>query len=112
MPVCNDVKCRATLLWKKPYKKGDRPVNPDGTSHHCKYKGFRPVKKWEHIHCKLCPAIINDKRQEGSYNIHMKNYHPNGEYLTEWDMKTESSNPVFRKLYMRYWYDKDGKRYV
>jgi len=33
MPECN--KCKTTLKWKQPYKKGERPVGLDGEPHQC-----------------------------------------------------------------------------
>ena len=38
-PTCRD--CKTILMWKKPYKKGDRPVGLNGKPHDCpKRKGM------------------------------------------------------------------------
>ena len=36
MPSCRI--CNKPLIWKKPYKKGDRPVEKDGSIHDCSTK--------------------------------------------------------------------------
>jgi len=110
MPVCNDIKCRAVLTWKQPYKKGDRPVNPDGTMHYCKHKNFRPVKRWENSHCKYCGGVFNTNRDPESLNQHISTYHPNGEVITDYDWHKMHSGPDFDKVYKRYWITEDGKR--
>ena len=33
MPSCRI--CNKPLIWKQPYKKGDRPVEKDGSIHNC-----------------------------------------------------------------------------
>ncbi len=35
MPSCRI--CNKPLIWKKPYKKGDRPVEEDGSIHNCSH---------------------------------------------------------------------------
>lgn len=82
-------------MWKKPYKKGDRPVELDGRKHNCpKYKPReyddtleKRYTKEDYEKCPLCPVgafgwlFIHDN---GAKNRHMKAIHPNGEkYNTE-----------------------------
>lgn len=33
MAICKN--CSQTLVWAKPYQKGNKPLNPDGTPHNC-----------------------------------------------------------------------------
>lgn len=73
MPQCK--KCRKELVWPSPYKKGDRPVEPDG-------------KNMEHIcgnsakiFCPFCPP----KRVSGTaktINRHKTFYHPDNEIIS------------------------------
>jgi len=71
MPQCK--KCRKELVWPQPYKKGDRPCEPDGknTIHTC--NSIRQS-------CGLCPK----GRVSGSQSAimaHKKFYHPNNERI-------------------------------
>jgi len=47
MPSCRI--CNKPLIWKKPYKKGDRPVEKDGSIHDCSRK-----KENEDLKCIIC----------------------------------------------------------
>ena len=53
-PTCKT--CGNTLAWKKPYVKGEPPVNTDGTSHRCE----QPVatKPTESARPKVTPIEI------------------------------------------------------
>ena len=33
MAICKN--CSQSLIWAKPYQKGNKPLNPDGTPHNC-----------------------------------------------------------------------------
>lgn len=41
-PTCQT--CGTSLVWKKPYVKGEPPVNPDGTSHRCEQPVAKPAE--------------------------------------------------------------------
>jgi len=45
MPSCRI--CNKPLIWKQPYKKGDRPVEKDGSTHNC--------SKWQKENTDLKP---------------------------------------------------------
>ena len=87
MPQCK--RCSTTLKWKKPYTKGDRPVNLNGTPHSCdKSKPSEMVgkgySKKDYYHCDLCSSEygwipLNDP--DAIYN-HKKTFHPNDEQRT------------------------------
>ena len=51
MPSCRI--CNKPLIWKKPYKKGDRPVEKDGSIHHCSTK-----KENEDLKCIICGGSV------------------------------------------------------
>ena len=44
MPECK--KCHAPLIWGQPYKKGDLPVNPNGSKHMCGGKQRQELEFW------------------------------------------------------------------
>ena len=80
-----------TLKWKKPYKKGDRPINLSGTAHNCEknntsYMIAKGYSKHDYKHCDLCPGECGwlrlDRPEE--IDLHMKTYHPNQEQRS-WD---------------------------
>ena len=52
MPSCRI--CNKPLIWKKPYKKGDRPVEEDGSIHNCSnlQKGNKDLK------CIICDGLV------------------------------------------------------
>ena len=49
MPSCRI--CNKPLIWKQPYKKGDRPVENDGSTHNC--------SKWQKENADLKCIICN-----------------------------------------------------
>ena len=51
MPSCRI--CNKLLIWKKPYKKGDRPVEKDGSIHDCSTK-----KENEDLKCIICDGLV------------------------------------------------------
>lgn len=62
-PECR--RCRAQLMWKQPYKKGDLPVNPNGSIHTCRGSLFQNLEVWKRkwdeiwvyqvpIYCSMC----------------------------------------------------------
>ena len=51
MPSCRI--CNKPLIWKKPYKKGDRPVENDGSIHDCSTK-----KENEDLKCIICDGSV------------------------------------------------------
>ena len=51
MPSCRI--CNKPLIWKKPYKKGDRPVEKDGSIHDCSTK-----KENEDLKCIICDGLV------------------------------------------------------
>ena len=51
MPSCRI--CDKPLIWKKPYKKGDRPVEKDGSIHDCSTK-----KENEDLKCIICGGSV------------------------------------------------------
>jgi len=51
MPSCRI--CNKSLIWKKPYKKGDRPVEKDGSIHDCSTK-----KENEDLKCIICDGLV------------------------------------------------------
>jgi len=51
MPSCRI--CNKPLIWKKPYKKGDRPVEKDGSIHDCSRK-----KENEDLKCIICGGSV------------------------------------------------------
>jgi len=54
MPECR--KCGENLIWKKPYKKGDIPIDPNGKTHYCRDKNTKhKFTKNDYIKCPLCP---------------------------------------------------------
>jgi len=104
MPQCREKKCGEKLVWKTPYKKGDLPINPDGTKHTCRYKTKRSWKtnKYDYIHCPLCPehygwcltdeaSKLHPEMEQGDHPLqnHRKLWHPNDEKLTLDDFKVE-----------------------
>ena len=52
MPSCRI--CNKPLIWKQPYKKGDRPVEKDGFTHNC--------SKWQKenadLKCIICDGSV------------------------------------------------------
>lgn len=84
MPKCRE--CNAVLMWKKPYKKGDRPVNPNGSVHICYPK--RRVKASDYRHCELCPSHVSWFLSREEMIQHKYNMHPKGEILDEIDVKS------------------------
>ena len=57
--------CKAELVWKQPYHKGDLPVNPDGRMHSCKGTEYKNLEIWKQkwdtvtkynvpIYCNMC----------------------------------------------------------
>ena len=51
MPSCRI--CDKPLIWKKPYKKGDRPVEKDGSIHDCSRKNEN-----EDLKCIICGGLV------------------------------------------------------
>ena len=102
--------CNKPLIWKQPYKKGDRPVEKDGSQHNCKkwfesdntrfsknnkddnYKGYR--KNYEYERCPYCKGSNYGYCRKGTKDLetHMKAYHPSGEILYDNDFKMHYSD--------------------
>ena len=106
MPTCRA--CSKELVWKQPYKKGDRPTEKDGSKHDCKkwfgyennsskenWKGHRKIYEFEHcLYCKgsnygYCRKGTND------LDVHVKAYHPNKEILYDDDFKMKENDNRF-----------------
>ena len=51
MPSCRI--CNKPLIWKKPYKIGDRPMEKDGSIHDCSTK-----KENEDLKCIICGGPV------------------------------------------------------
>ena len=69
--------CKRKLAWKMPYKKGERPINQDGSIH---YNSDGSCKKRE-AHCKYCPDNFGWFFSNAKMSEHIRTYHPNGEKL-------------------------------
>ena len=52
MPSCRI--CNKPLIWKKPYKKGDNPVEKDGSIHNC----LKEQKENEDLRCIICGGLV------------------------------------------------------
>ena len=108
MPTCRG--CDKELIWKQPYKKGDRPVEKDGSQHNCKkwfgsnntrfaknsgdegWKGYK--KLYEYERCLYCKGSNYGYCRKGTKDLetHVKAYHPNGEILHDSDFKMKADN--------------------
>ena len=103
LPTCRG--CSKELVWKQPYKKGDRPMEKDGSKHDCKklfgnenngskenWKG--QGKKYEYEHCSYCKGSNYGYCRKGTKDLetHVKAYHPNGEILYDDDFKMKDSD--------------------
>ena len=108
MPTCKA--CDKPLVWKQPYKKGDRPMEKDGSKHDCKkwaesentrfaknnsnenWKGY--VKKYEYERCLYCKGSNYGYCRKGTKDLetHMKAYHPSGKILHDSDFKMKVDN--------------------
>jgi len=62
-PQCR--RCKQDLIWKQPYKKGDLPVNVNGSTHKCRDSLFQNLEVWKRkwdevevykmpINCSIC----------------------------------------------------------
>jgi ssDNA-binding Zn-finger/Zn-ribbon topoisomerase 1 len=52
MPSCRI--CNKPLIWKQPYKKGDRPVEKDGSIHNCS----KLQKENVDLKCIICDGSV------------------------------------------------------
>lgn len=91
MPSCKY--CNIPLIWKKPYTKGDRPVEVGGLPHNCpKFEGnskqtfqkqnvFKEPAKHGYKTCPYCEGKNNVYFKKGTSEMedHIKIFHPNGE---------------------------------
>lgn len=89
MVSCN--KCQTTLKWKQPYRKGDRPINLNGTAHNCERSNPSQaialgVSKHDYKHCDFCPGECGwlDLNKPEEIAEHMRKFHPNEE-VRSWD---------------------------
>ena len=103
LPTCRA--CSKELLWKQPYKKGDRPTEKDGSKHDCKkwlgnennsskenWKGYKKIYEFER--CPYCKGSNYGYCRKGTKDLetHVKAYHPNGEILHDSDFKMKVDN--------------------
>ena len=76
MPSCRI--CNKLLIWKKPYKTGDRPVEEDGSIHNC--------SKWQKenkdLKCAICDGLVGC---------------PNCEFIEDCNPQTVSSLCICKK---------------
>ena len=97
--------CNKPLIWKQPYKKGDRRVEKDGSKHDCKkwlgnennsskenWKGYKKIYEFER--CPHCKGSNYGYCRKGTKDLetHVKAYHPNGEILHDSDFKMKVDN--------------------
>lgn len=82
MPQCK--KCHKQLVWPQPYKKGDRPVEPNrkNTKHIC----GNTIQS-----CSLCPSgkVMGTPM---AITQHKKFYHPNNEQINSWQYELRFQN--------------------
>ena len=57
MPSCRI--CNKPLIWKKPYKKGDRPVEKDGSIHDCSINKKMTILSALFVEAWLDAQIVN-----------------------------------------------------
>jgi len=57
MPSCRI--CDKPLIWKKPYKKGDRPVEKDGSIHDCSRRKKMKISSALFVAAQLGVQIVN-----------------------------------------------------
>lgn len=90
--------CNKPLIWKQPYKKGDRPVEKDGSTHNCPmWKGKNEEKitsygkKYEYERCPYCKGSNYGYCRKGTNDmeVHVKAYHPNGEIRYDKDFSMD-----------------------
>jgi len=69
MPNCR--KCNSPTIWNQPYKKGDLPVNPNGTKHMCGGTLIQSLevwkKKWDNTEKFKMPVWCHKCRKGYSY---------------------------------------------
>ena len=114
LPICRG--CSKELVWKQPYKKGDRPLEKDGSKHDCKkwfesdntrfaknnkndeYKGYR--KLYEYERCPYCKGSNYGycRKETKDLEIHVNAYHPNKEILYDDDFKMSGENMLKKDM--------------
>jgi hypothetical protein len=80
------------MIWKTPYKKGDRPVEVSGKPHNCpKYEGggggksnnvqYKTLTKYDYEKCPYCKGTNGGYCRKGTDEMEWHIYccHPNGE---------------------------------
>ena len=86
------------LILKQPYKKGDRPVEKDGSTHNCPmWKGKNEEKltsygkKYGYERCPYCKGSNYGYCRKGTddLKIHVRAYHPNGEIRYDKDFSMD-----------------------
>jgi len=70
MPSCRT--CNKPLIWKQPYKKGDRPVEKDGSIHNCS----KLQKENDDLKCIICNGSVGCLNCEFIENCDPQNVSP------------------------------------
>jgi hypothetical protein len=98
LPSCKF--CNKPLLWKQPYKKGDRPVEKNGKPHNCpkyqpkggdndnkSYGKYKMATVNDIVRCPYCKGTNYGycSKEDNELEYHIKSHHPNQEILYDDD---------------------------